>query len=194
MHELLVTGLASSGEGVARLLDGRVVFIRGALPGDTVTLKVTQDKARVVFADIAKLVTASSKRTLPYDPRIALSSVPWLGLDYQTQLDAKADNVLQALTRIAKLAPSFRGIKAAPNELHYRHRARLHARKGKLGYFARGTHDLIDRSSAPVCWPELDAALTNLEAWIAGRGVRQVEVVYSRRDGKSAARIEAESG
>ncbi|MEO2113502.1 MAG: TRAM domain-containing protein, partial [Acidimicrobiales bacterium] len=40
--ELLVTATARDGAGVARAEDGRVVFVEGALPGETVTAEVTQ--------------------------------------------------------------------------------------------------------------------------------------------------------
>jgi tRNA/tmRNA/rRNA uracil-C5-methylase (TrmA/RlmC/RlmD family) len=43
-HLLRVTGLASGGEGVGRLEDGRVVFVEGAVTGDYVALTAVEDR------------------------------------------------------------------------------------------------------------------------------------------------------
>jgi len=49
-----VTGYASGGEGVARLDDGRVVFIRNAARGDLLEVALTEIQTRSARADIYK--------------------------------------------------------------------------------------------------------------------------------------------
>ena len=42
MEKIEITGIGSELQGVGRLLDGRAVFVRGALPGETVNIEIIQ--------------------------------------------------------------------------------------------------------------------------------------------------------
>ena len=53
---LRVTGLASGGDGVGRLSDGRVVFVDGGVPGDCVELADLTVRKKVIKARIGRLV------------------------------------------------------------------------------------------------------------------------------------------
>ncbi len=191
MHELTITGLASGGEGIAKLADGRVAFVQGGFPGDVVSARITQEKARVVFADAEHLISPSAQRKTAYDPRVALSGAPWMGLDYQAQLDAKAEIVKQAMSRIARLEVDFGGITGSPEPLAYRHRARFHVVNGKVGYFARGSHALLPRTLTPVIWPELEAAVAELEDDLPSE-IKELEIAYSKRDGRAVSSLDNE--
>jgi 23S rRNA (uracil1939-C5)-methyltransferase len=61
----------------------------------------------------------------------------------------------------------------------------------RIGFHARGSHQLVDLTECPVLWPELEAAARELGAWLATQpkslGLREVEVAYSRRDRRAAA-------
>ena len=205
-HELTITGVATDGAGVGRLADGRVAFVRGALPGDRVLARVTDAKARVVFADTELLLTPSSSRAESLCRVDACDSCPFRQLSYEAQLSAKADTVLQAFARIGRIDVSgvFHGANrrmpyAPTNPWHYRHRVRLHAHhhgQWQLGFFARGTHDVVSVDACPVVWPELEAAVRTFSLWLADKPahwrVRDVEIAYSRRDQAAAAEVRAE--
>lgn len=60
-----VGGPAAGGACVGRLEDGRVVFVRHALPGETVRIAVTSDGSRFVRADAVEVITASPDRVTP---------------------------------------------------------------------------------------------------------------------------------
>lgn len=192
---LTITGLTSSGDGVARLADGRVAFVRGGFPGDEAVARITNAQPRFVNAEVTRLTTPSPHRVASVCERERCGGCPWRGLDAAAQRDAKTDQVLQAISRIAKLdgASVHRGMHAG-DPWHYRHRARLHARyegQWRLGYHARGTNDLIPLTRCPVLWPELESAALELAAWLAKQpkslAVREVEVAYSRKDGRAGA-------
>ncbi len=60
--QLLVTATARDGAGVARAEDGRVVFVEGALPGETVTGEVTQIDKRWSRARVVEVLDPSPER------------------------------------------------------------------------------------------------------------------------------------
>lgn len=66
--ELDVTAMAHGGEGIARDADGRVVFVDGAIPGDTVRAELTKAKKRWARAQLTRVVSASRERVDPTCP------------------------------------------------------------------------------------------------------------------------------
>ncbi|SDL76719.1 tRNA/tmRNA/rRNA uracil-C5-methylase, TrmA/RlmC/RlmD family [Corynebacterium mycetoides] len=63
--------MAHGGEGIGQLDDGRVVFVSGAIPGDTVRAALTKVKKRWARADLAQVVDASPDRVAPACPAAA---------------------------------------------------------------------------------------------------------------------------
>ena len=60
--------MAHGGEGIARDADGRVVFVDGAIPGDTVRAELTKAKKRWARAQLTRVVSASRERVDPTCP------------------------------------------------------------------------------------------------------------------------------
>src|SRR5205085_9003889 len=63
-----VSEAAHGGWCVARPADGPVVFVRHALPGETVLARVTEVTSRLVRAEAAEILTASPDRVRPPCP------------------------------------------------------------------------------------------------------------------------------
>jgi len=68
VHTVNITRYNSDGDGVARLDDGRVVFIRGSVRGDFLEVKLTDEKPRSAKAEIVHILTASSHQVEPDCP------------------------------------------------------------------------------------------------------------------------------
>ncbi|MEH0146259.1 TRAM domain-containing protein [Corynebacterium sp. Q4381] len=66
-----ITRIAHGGEGIGQLEDGRVVFIPGAIPGDTVEANITKSKKRWARAELTEVVEASEDRVVPACPAAA---------------------------------------------------------------------------------------------------------------------------
>lgn len=66
-----VTRIAHGGEGIGQLADGRVVFIPGAIPGDTVDAEITKSKKRWARAELTDIIQPSANRVEPTCPAAA---------------------------------------------------------------------------------------------------------------------------
>src|SRR5579862_834462 len=87
--ELTIDSLAYGGNGVARL-DGFVVFVRGALPGDRVRARVTKVQRRHAEAlATAVLVPGPSRVDAPCTHYPACGGCRFQDLAYDAQLAAK---------------------------------------------------------------------------------------------------------
>src|SRR6478735_2367235 len=97
--DLRIDSLANGGAGVARL-DGYVVFVRDAIPGDRVRAVVTKRKRAYAEARTVEVLEPSPERI----PALAdHPGAPWQVLPYERQLEVKAEQVADALHRIGRL-------------------------------------------------------------------------------------------
>jgi 23S rRNA (uracil1939-C5)-methyltransferase len=143
--ELSVDALAHGGNGVARL-DGYVVFVAGAVPGDRVRAEVTKSKRAYAEARTTEVLSPSPDR-IP--PRAGHPGAPWQVLPYERQLEVKAEQVGDALRRIGKLE-GFELEPIVPAVEQWRYRNKLEysfgaAPEGTLvcGFHAPGRFDEI---------------------------------------------------
>ncbi len=121
--ELHVDSLAFGGNGVARL-NGFVVFVRRGLPGDTVRARVTKVKRSHAEALAVDIVQPSDKRVeAPCAHYPACGGCRFQDLSYEAQLEAKEEQVRDALRRIGGIAePPLESIMPAESEFFYRNK------------------------------------------------------------------------
>ncbi len=176
--ELRVERLSKSGEGVAHL-DGRAVFISGALPGETVVAEVVE-AGKVLRGELLELITPSAERRVPMCPlATTCGGCPWMHLAEPGQLAAKEEIVRSTLEHVGgidltalQVLPTF----ASPLAVGYRRRATLHPVQGRLGFFGRRTHD---RVIVDLC-PALTEPLQHLPSLLSdslGAALKDVEEV-----------------
>jgi 23S rRNA (uracil1939-C5)-methyltransferase len=121
--ELHIDSLAFGGNGVARL-NGFVVFVRRGLPGDTVRARVTKVKRSHAEALAVDIVQPSDKRVeAPCTHYPACGGCRFQDLAYEAQLEAKQDQVEDALRRIGGIAePPLESIVPAESQFFYRNK------------------------------------------------------------------------
>lgn len=135
--------MVPGGFGLARL-EGRVVLVRGAIPGERVRVAIDRGgKGGVAFAHVDEVVVASPDRVVPdADPRCGGLALAHVSEERQRAL--KLEMLADALRRTGRLVelPEVT-ITASPVE-GWRMRARLHVQGGALGFYREGTHELCD--------------------------------------------------
>jgi tRNA/tmRNA/rRNA uracil-C5-methylase (TrmA/RlmC/RlmD family) len=99
---LTVGRVAAGGACVARAEDGRVVFVRHALPGETVRVVVTSDGAKFLRADAVEVLSPSPDR-VPAPCRYAgtCGGCDWQHAAPSAQLALKTELVREHLQRLA---------------------------------------------------------------------------------------------
>jgi 23S rRNA (uracil1939-C5)-methyltransferase len=147
--ELHIDSLAFGGAGVARFGasgHGWVVFVRDALPGDTVRAVVTKRKRHYGEARLVEVVTPSPDRV---EPKADHPGAPWQVLPYEKQLEIKAAQVDDALRRLGHL-DGFELQPIVPAVAQWRYRNKL---EFSFGTDADGT--LICGFHAPGSWEDI---------------------------------------
>ncbi|MEO6222484.1 MAG: TRAM domain-containing protein, partial [Vicinamibacterales bacterium] len=129
--ELSVERPVAGGRMMARL-DGQVVFVAGAVPGERVRALVTKRTGKVSWADTREVLEASPDRREPLtDSRCG--GALYSHIRYERQLQLKAEVIKDAFRRIAKHQLESDVAVAASPEVGYRVRARLQVQGTRVG-------------------------------------------------------------
>src|SRR5687768_719154 len=97
---LTIEKLIPGGEGLARH-EGRVVFVPGVLPGEEVTVEITEAKKDFARARVVDIVSASPDRVTPACPVAgACGGCDWLHIDPAAQARQKIELARDSLRRL----------------------------------------------------------------------------------------------
>jgi 23S rRNA (uracil1939-C5)-methyltransferase len=187
--ELTIGELSEEGEGRALSPDGRMVHVRGALPGERVRVDAVRP-GRVPRAALLAVLTASPDRVeAPCAVVARCGGCPLMIASAAAQVEAKRARVAAAL---AEVAPGIEiAIDTPHDRLAYRRRARLAFEGGRIGYRGAAQHEVIDVDACVVLEPALAAALQTLRARVAPLLVGKGELKLGRAAGGATARIDA---
>jgi 23S rRNA (uracil1939-C5)-methyltransferase len=174
-----IAALDAEGRGVARNAQGKVVFVDGALPGETVEAQPLQGKRSFDVARAVEILRESPARRAPRCPYFGVcGGCATQHIDARTQVAAKQRWLEDCLARIGKvevgsLLPPLYG-----EEWGYRRRARLSVRhiasKGALvGFRERRSTYVADMQSCDVLSPHVSALIPRLRDLIAQLSIRE---------------------
>jgi len=163
-----VESLDQEGRGVARI-DGKAVFVEGALPGERAAITTLKRKPAWELARAESILRASPDRVLPRCPHFGVCGGCSLQhLDVVAQVAAKQRTLEDALWHIARVRPATLLPPIHGPAWGYRHRARLSvrhvAKKGGvlIGFHERKSSYVADMTSCAVLPPKVSALLPEL--------------------------------
>lgn len=123
LENILVENMAAEGKCISRL-EGRVIFIEGAVPGDVVDVSLTRIKTSFLEGKAVGIKKFSDKRAEPFCEHFGLcGGCKWQNLKYEEQLGYKQQQVIDNLERLGGLTlPSLLPIVASGKTTHYRNK------------------------------------------------------------------------
>lgn len=148
--EVTVGAVAHGGHCVARV-DGRVCFVRHAIPGERVTVAVTEDAGKTFFrADAVQVLEASADRVTPQCPVAGHCG----GCDFQhvapaAQRELKAEVVREQLRRLGGVDRAVH-VESLPGG-RWRTRTRFAVdAEGRPGFRAHRSHQVVPVDDCPT--------------------------------------------
>jgi tRNA/tmRNA/rRNA uracil-C5-methylase (TrmA/RlmC/RlmD family) len=141
--ELHVSATARDGAGVARAEDGRIVFVEGALAGETVSVEMIKVDKRWSRARVVRVLDASPERVpIPCTHQIeGCGGCDLLHVAADAQLRMKSSMVVDQLGRAEVDAPDA-ALRTLDND-QGRTTVRAAIVDGRAGYRIRGSHDIV---------------------------------------------------
>lgn len=135
------------GNGIGNI-NGKIIFVKGALPGETVDVTITKDKKSFMEGTINTIIYKSSKRVEPFCKYFGVcGGCSLCHLTYENTLEYKKERVKNILYKFD--IPKINVIKNE-NDLYYRNKIELKIVDGKLGFYEKSTHNLIEIKECKV--------------------------------------------
>lgn len=174
MPEACIESLDHEGRGIAHV-DGKAIFIDGALPGERVEFSVFRSRRNYELATVATVIEPASGRVVPPCPNFGVcGGCSMQHLDLPGQAAAKQRVLEDALWHIARIRPGVVYPAILGPAWGYRSRARLSVRlvprKGGVlvGFHERRSSYVADMACCAVLPPHVSALLLPLRQIIGG--------------------------
>ena len=153
-----------------------VLFVRWALPGEVVSVRLVGRKREYAFAEAVEILSPSPRRVDP--PCVVFGECGGCQLqhaDYPYQLEMKREILREAFRRIGKtdVAP---GTAPPSKPFGYRYRGRFRVDGEEVGFHASRSHRLVPVSRCPLMIDAINAVLPGLRGLGRFAKVSEVQV------------------
>lgn len=175
------------GNGVLKI-DNLAFFIPGGIIGDKLEFKITEMRKNFGIGSIIKVIEPSSDRIINQIKRVS-GELPLLNYDYDKQLLWKKQKVAMDLLKFAGLSDiKIHDTIGMKSPYRYRNHTQIPvgSKNGKatLGFFEKGSHDIVDMEGS-ILHPEIaDKILNLIRSWINENEIQP----YDRRADKGVLR------
>lgn len=193
--ELEILDMGAEGEGIGRI-QGYTLFVKDALPGDLVLVRVMKTKKRYGYARLLEILRPSPDRVEPVCPVARqCGGCQIQHCSYEKQLEWKMKKVADCITRIGDIPVGLPGCsrdsrpEGQPDPLlemepiirmdepfHYRNKAQFpvgYDKEGKLvaGFYAGRTHSIIPCTDCKIQDPCSRILLEEILAFMEEYGI-----------------------
>jgi len=174
--ELTIDSLTNLGAGVGRV-DGWVVFVPFALPGETVRCRIHRNDKNCSHADLVEVLVASPDRVVPVCPLFGeCGGCQYQHLAYQKQLDWKTRQVGELMKHMASIELPVNPCLTTEQIWHYRSKITPHFDKPRdgvlkeIGFLANGRRSqLVDVPECVIAMEAINAALPVIRAGLRAK-------------------------
>ena len=178
INHATIESLDQEGRGVAHV-DGKTIFIDGALPNEQVTYQSTRIKPSYEVANVVEVLLESHERVTPKCPHFGLCGGCKLQhMDASAQVAAKQQMLEADLWHIGKVKADNMLPPLYGPTWGYRHKARLSVKyvqkkeRVLVGFNEKGTRFVADMNSCEVLVPEVSALIEPLQSMIFELSIR----------------------
>ncbi len=157
--QCIVDGISHSGEGVARI-DGKATFIPFTIPGETVQVKIIEEKKNFQRAKLEQVLSVSPDRTDPPCPYFfKCGGCAYQHIAYPRQLELKRQVLKDSLKRIGGVDIEVNPVLGMDNPWRYRNKVEWHtgSKSGQhtMGYYLNDSRVLMGIDSCLLISQEM---------------------------------------
>ncbi|HAM50946.1 MAG TPA: hypothetical protein DCP92_09760 [Nitrospiraceae bacterium] len=157
--------------------DGKIVFIKGAIPGELVEVSFEEKKRDYCLASVKTILEPSPFRRQPPCKVFGMCGGCQLQfVEYERQISLKEEIILDTMRRIGGVDVQLMS-SLTEEEFRYRHRIQFKiSRQGEIGFYREGTREVIAVDECPVSVDKINHVLQGLKT-LDLRGVKEIQVI-----------------
>jgi tRNA/tmRNA/rRNA uracil-C5-methylase (TrmA/RlmC/RlmD family) len=186
-----ITAIAHGGHCIARH-DGRVIFVRHAIPGERVTVEITDVSKSFARGNCVSIIKSSEHRVIPpceYARPDGCGGCDFQHIEISHQRALKSAIISEQFQRLAKMEINV-SVEEVPPYLHWRNRMEFTvSNNSKLGLFASRSSQIIDIDKCLIASEKIDIPIINSRRLPKGKRVDvaitstgQQEIVFEGRE------------
>lgn len=158
-------------------INGKVVMIKGAIPGERVEAKIEEEKRDYLKAETVAVLDSSADRITPPCPYFGVCGGCQLQfIAYERQVSIKEEVLRGALKRLAKVDPFFESPLIHTPPWHYRLRGQFKAGKNSLGFYRERTRDVVDIQSCPLMHETINGKLGAVRGLLGSVDFKEIHI------------------
>ncbi|QVK20520.1 23S rRNA (uracil(1939)-C(5))-methyltransferase RlmD [Mycoplasmatota bacterium] len=185
--KLTIKSIDINGNGIA-YYKKKVVFVKGALPGEIVDVDLEIEKENYYQASIKSIIKKSNSRVKPKcDIYSKCGGCSLMHLVYGEQLKYKSDRVKEAFSKYASISPKVNKTIGMELPYNYRNKVQLVVKKLKnkvvLGLYEEGSHFVTEMDNCLIqdkainnSLVEIKNLLNNIKLDISSKGLHKIMI------------------
>ena len=150
---IVIDDITDLGFGVGRL-NGVVVFVSDAVPGDVIDAKIIKVNASYLVARVEKYIEKSDRRVTGRCSECACKSCAYKNISYADEAELKEEGVRRLFSTASLAGISTAPVTVSPSETRYRNKAQypvaLINGEYKVGFFAPKSHRVTPVEDCPL--------------------------------------------
>ena len=186
VYTMTIEDLGSEGEGIGKI-DGFTLFVKDAVIGDEIEVKVIKLKKNYGYGRLMKIIKPSEFRTEPLCPNAkACGGCQLQHLKYEKQLEYKQKKVENLLSRVGKITDyEMAPIIGMETPYFYRNKAQFPVGKNKdgqivTGFYAGRTHSIIDTEKCYIQHPLNETLIHLVKQWMTENNIEPYDETSGR--------------
>lgn len=160
--KLEIEKLDYEGRGLGHI-NGKVVFVRRALPKEIVEISLKEDKKRFSVGEVKEIIKPSESRLPSYCPYAKkCGGCTYDFISYEDSLTYKKEIIKDLFQKNEIDLPDFDLIPSRP-VLGYRNKVTLHIKDGSFGYYEEESHSFVPIKNCFLVNPAIEALLKDFD-------------------------------
>lgn len=161
MYDVVIDRLDHQGRGIG-YIDGKIIFVKNALPGEIVKVKIVKDGKKFYEGNIVDYYSNGKERINDVCPYYEFcGGCDILHMNYDFQHIFKFNKVKDIMNKFLKVDVDIKNIDFG-EQFFYRNKATFHVKEG-IGYFNEKSYDLINIDKCMICSNEINNVLNVLK-------------------------------
>ena len=174
MVQLTITGISHQGYGIGRH-DAIVVFVPGAMMGETVQAEVVEYKKKMATAELRAVLVPSDQRIEARCPQSSqCGGCELQHCDYAYQLQAKQKIVQDAMLRLGRIDTPVEPVLGMQEPWRYRNKGIFHVDYSgndvRLGFYEQGSHQFVPAAECQLFSQKINRLVALLQQMIQDSG------------------------